>query len=52
MNLTQLKQTLLSIAGSWNGKESGLAEERALLAEDALEALEELKNLLVELDIK
>ena len=45
-----LKKDMESISGNWNGKESGLAEDRAMLANDILEKVKELEELLVTLE--
>lgn len=45
-----LKKDMESISGNWNGKESGLAEDRAMLANDILEKIKELEELLITLE--
>ena len=45
-----LKRQQEKIAGNWNGKESGLAEDRAMLANDIIEKIKELEELLVTLE--
>lgn len=50
-NLSKLETELENIAGQWNGDESGSQEDAANAANDALEAIKELKNCLEELDI-
>lgn len=38
------------VAGSWNGDESGIAEDRASVANDIIEKAKELQNLLEEFE--
>jgi len=48
MNLNEIKRCA-EVLGSWNGKDSGLAEDRANIARDVLEAVRNLEELLSEL---
>jgi hypothetical protein len=49
-NLSQLEKEMCEIASSWNGKDSGRAEDRANTASDIIEKIEEIRILLAELD--
>lgn len=44
MELEKLKERMEHIAGSWNGKESGLAEDRAGVALEVLEKIKEINE--------
>lgn len=44
--LLSLKQDLEKLAGEWNGDESGLQEEESQNANEAIEKLDELLELL------
>ena len=46
MNLEQIKKWAEEIAGEWNGDEGGSQEERAGQANDILEAVENLQELI------
>lgn len=50
--ITMLKSQLEGISGNWNGDESGIAENRAIIAEDGLKVIAELESILQELNIK
>jgi hypothetical protein len=45
-----LKKHMEELSGNWNGKESGLAEDRAMLANDIIEKVKELEELLITLE--
>jgi len=47
--LEHLKQTLSEIAGAWNGDEPGHQEERAQIAQEAIEQIEKLEVTLADL---
>lgn len=49
--LDKLAETLEEIAGQWNGDESGSQEDMAHAANDAIEKIQELKELLEELNL-
>ena len=49
MNLEQLKEYFEQVAGEWNGDESGIQEDRANIANDALDAIKVVENALSEL---
>jgi uncharacterized protein Yka (UPF0111/DUF47 family) len=49
--LDKLAEMLEEISGEWNGDEPGLQEDMAHAATEAIEKIEELKELLTELDI-
>jgi len=46
-----LKLRLKEIQGQWNGKESGLAEDRAMAADEAISTINNLENTLEELNL-
>jgi len=48
--LAQIKKYAEDIAGNWNGKESGWAEEKAQIANEILEEVDSLEALLKELE--
>lgn len=48
--LEMLKKHMEEISGNWNGKESGLAEDRAMLANEILEKIKELEELLITME--
>jgi hypothetical protein len=50
MKLEQIKKWAEDIAGSWNGDESGSAEDRAGQANEILEKIAELETLIEEMD--
>jgi len=50
MNLEQIKKWAEEIAGEWNGDESGRGEDRAHQANDILEAVKNLEELISEMD--
>ena len=50
MTLNQIKKWADEIAGSWNGDESGLQEDMAHQAQDILEAVKNLEDLIEEMD--
>ena len=50
LDLAHIKTYAEEIAGSWNGKESGRAEERADIANDMIDKVDELRKLLAELN--
>lgn len=50
-NLNQIKKKLEKIAGIWNGDDSGIQEERAMAANEGLECITTLENILSELGI-
>lgn len=49
IELENVKQTLREIAGEWNGDEPGTQEERATLAQEALDQIKKLEVALGEL---
>lgn len=49
-NMEKLKKEMEEIAGSWNGDESGTAEDRAHAANDVLEHIKAIEELLEELN--
>jgi hypothetical protein len=50
LDLQAISKYAEEISGQWNGDKSGLLEERASIANDIIEKVEELRNLLKELD--
>lgn len=50
INLALLKKQMEEIAGAWNGDEPGQQEDRAHQANDILEKIRELEQLLSDLD--
>lgn len=46
--LEEIKKEMESIAGSYNGKDSGLAEDRAMWAREVIEITDELVKKLKE----
>ena len=48
--LKQIREYAEEISGQWNGKESGRGEDRAGIAGDIIEKIDELKELLAQLD--
>jgi len=50
LDLQAISKYAEEISGQWNGDESGLLEERASIANDIIEKVEEVRNLLKELD--
>ena len=50
LDLLAISNYAEEISGQWNGKESGWAEDRAGIANDIIEKVEELRELLKELD--
>lgn len=48
--LLKLKTKMEEISGTWNGDESGLAEDRAHIADDISKKIDELIELLKELE--
>lgn len=49
-SLIAIKKYAEEVAGSWNGDESGIAEDRAGMANDILETVESLERLLRDLE--
>lgn len=49
--LQEIKDKANEIAGSWNGDEAGYLEERAMIANEILEKLKELEELLKEINL-
>lgn len=49
-SLIEIKKYAEEVAGQWNGDESGRAEERADIANDIIEKIDELNQLLAELE--
>jgi hypothetical protein len=47
--MEELKKECETIAGSWNGKDSGYAEDQAMIANEILEKIGEIENLIKEL---
>jgi hypothetical protein len=47
--LGEIRKEAMEIAGQWNGEDSGLAEDRAEKAQDILEAIQNLEELISEL---
>lgn len=47
--LKQLKEKMERIAGEWNGDESGRQEDNAHIAEEVIEKIDEIKELLEQL---
>lgn len=47
--LYSLKKRMFDITGEWDGEEAGLKEERAAVAEDVIEAVDNLLDLIHEL---
>lgn len=45
-SIQQIKKYAEEVSGNWNGDESGLQEEKAQLANDVLEAVKNLEELL------
>jgi len=50
MTLELIKKWAESISGQWNGKEPGIQEDRAHQANDILEKVKELEQLINDLD--
>lgn len=50
MTLEQIKKWAEDISGSWNGDNSGSAEDRAHQANEILEKIAELETLIEEMD--
>jgi len=50
MTLKQIKEWAEEIESSWNGKESGIGEDRAMQARDILESVAELERLISEMN--
>ena len=50
VTLGQIKADANEAVSNWNGEDSGLAEDRANLGEDILEAVKNLEELLTELN--
>lgn len=50
MTIGQIKKYAEEIASSWNGEDSGMAEDRAGWANEVLEKIAELEELLKELN--
>jgi hypothetical protein len=48
--MDKLKTKMEEISGDWNGDEPGLQEERAHIANDIIEKIEEIEELMKELD--
>ena len=48
--MDKLKKEMEDIAGSWNGDESGVQEEQAHIANEVLEKIAEIEELLKELE--
>lgn len=48
--MDKLKKEMEEIAGSWNGDESGLAEDRAHAALEVIEHIDAIEELLKELN--
>ena len=48
--LSQIKEEAQEIAGEWNGDESGVKEDRALIASDIIDKVDEIRELLAELN--
>lgn len=42
--MEDLKQKYLAISGQWNGKESGLSEDRAHSAQDIVDLIDEIER--------
>lgn len=49
-SLIEIKQWAENIAGSWNGDNAGIAEDRAGQANEILEAIKNLEELIAEMD--
>jgi hypothetical protein len=49
-SITQLKAYATEVAGEWNGKDSGLLEDRAQIAIEMLDKIKELEALQDELE--
>ena len=47
--LGEIRKEAMEIASQWNGEDSGLAEDRAEKAQDILEAIQNLEELISEL---
>jgi len=50
LKIKHIRADMETIAGDWDGDESGSLEDRAHAANDVLEKLKELEELLKELD--
>lgn len=50
MTIEQLKAQMELIAGAWNGDEAGIQEDNAHIAEEVLEHIKEIEELLTNLN--
>jgi hypothetical protein len=50
IDLLHIKTYAEEISGKWNGKSSGIDEERADIANEIIEKVDEVRGLLAELD--
>ena len=48
--MEELKKETEEIAGNWNGKDSGWAEDQAMIANEILEKIGEIETLIKELN--
>jgi hypothetical protein len=49
MTLEQIKAYAEKVAGNWNGEDAGMAEDRAMIANDILDAVKSIEELLAQL---